>query len=80
MAGRVRVTVDLDHAIAAILREHAANAHVSEGEIVDRAVRAYNLRALLARLQAKSDLDEAQAMALATEELRALRTARRAAG
>ena len=80
MATRERVNVDLDAEVAAILRKHAAEAHVSEGEILDRAVRAYDLRALLARLQAKSDLDEDQAMALAREELKAARTARRAVG
>lgn len=62
------------------LRKHAAEAHVSEGEILDRALRAYDLRALLARLQAQSDLDDDQAMALAREELKAVRAARRAAG
>jgi Ribbon-helix-helix protein, copG family len=80
MATRERVNVDLDAEVAAILRKHAAEAHVSEGEILDRAVRAYDLRALLARLQAKSDLDEDQAMALAREELKAARTARHAVG
>jgi hypothetical protein len=43
-------------------------------------LRAYDLRGLLARLQAQSDLDDDQAMALAREELKAARTARRAAG
>jgi hypothetical protein len=80
MAMRERVSVDLDAEVAAILRKHAAEAHVSEGEILDRALRAYDLRALLAQLQTKSDLDEDQAMALAREELKAARTARRAAG
>ncbi len=80
MATRERVNVDLDVEVAAILRKHAAKAYVSEGEILDRAVRAYDLRALLTRLQAKSDLDEDQAMALAREELKAARTARRAVG
>lgn len=80
MVTRERVSVDLDAEVAAILRKHAVEARVSEGEILDRAVRAYDLRALLARLQAKSDLDEDQAMALAREELKAARAARRAAG
>ena len=62
MATRERVSVDLDAEVAAILRKHAAEAHVSEGQILDRAVRAYDLRALLARLQAKSDLDDDQAI------------------
>lgn len=80
MTTRDRVSVDLDAEVATILRKHAAEARVSEGELLDRAVRAYDLRALLARLQANSDLDEDQAMALGREELKAARTARRAAG
>ena len=79
MATRERVSVDLDAEAAAILRRHAAETHVTEGEIVDRAVRAYDLRALLARFQMKSDLNEDRAMTLAREELKAARTARRAA-
>ena len=76
MATRETVSVDLDAEVAEILRQHAAEAHVSEGEIIDRAVRAMDLRTLLASLQAKSDLDDDQAMSLAREELRAARTAR----
>ena len=71
MAIRERVSVDLDTEVTAILLKHAAQAHATEGEIVDRAVRAYDLRALLRRLQAASELDDDQAMALAREELRA---------
>ena len=78
MATRERLNVDVDAEVAAILRKHAAEAHVSEGEILDRAVRAYDLRALLARLQAKSTLDDDHAIALAREELKAAREARRA--
>lgn len=74
------MSVDLDAEVAAILRKHAEEAHLSEGEILDRALRAYDLRALLARLQAQSDLDDDEAMALAREELKAVRSARRAAG
>ena len=50
--------MDLDTEVASILRSHAAEAHVSEGEIVDRAIRAYDLRSLVARIRARSDLDE----------------------
>lgn len=80
MATRERVSVDLDTEVAAILRTPAAEAHATEGEIIDRAVRAYDLRALLRRLQAVSELDDDQAMALAGEELRAARSSRRADG
>jgi uncharacterized protein len=61
MATRETVSVDLDTEVAAILRKHAAEANVSEGEILDRALRAYDLRALIARLQTQSDLDDDQA-------------------
>jgi hypothetical protein len=49
------------------------------GEIVDRAVRAYDLRSLLAQTRERSDLDEDQALALAREELKAARAERDAA-
>jgi hypothetical protein len=48
VAARQHVSIDLDADVAAILRVHAKHAHVSEGEIVDRAIRAYDLRSLLA--------------------------------
>lgn len=79
MAARERVSVELDAEVAAILRRHAAEANLSEGGILERAVRAYDLRALLARLQAQSALDDDRAMALAREELKAARADRRAA-
>jgi hypothetical protein len=72
MAAREQVSIDLDAEVAAILRAHAAEAHVSEGEIVDRAIRANDLRALIARIRERSDLDdEEQTMALPREELQA---------
>ena len=64
MAGRQQVSIDLDAEVAAILRAHAAEAHMTEGEIVDRAIRAYDLRSLIARIRERSDLDEEQAIAL----------------
>jgi hypothetical protein len=48
-------------------------AHVSEGEIVDRAIRAYDLRSLVARIRSRSDLDQDAAMALVREQLQAAR-------
>lgn len=73
MGARQHVSIDLDSDVAAILRAHAAEAHLSEGEIVDRAIRAYDLRSLLAQIRERSDLDEDQdqALALAREELQA---------
>jgi len=79
VAARQQVNIDLDAEVASILRAHTAEAHVSEGEIVDRAIRAYDLRALIARIRERSDLDEDQAMALVGEELRAARAERDAA-
>ncbi|HXQ00400.1 MAG TPA: hypothetical protein VN845_10110 [Solirubrobacteraceae bacterium] len=78
-ASRQHVSVDLDAEVASILRSHAAEAHLSEGEIVDRAIRAYDLRWLVARIRARSDLDEDAAMALVREELHAARAERDAA-
>jgi hypothetical protein len=78
-ASRQPVNVDLDAEVASILRSHAAEAHVSEGEIVDRAIRAYDLRSLVSRIRARSDLDEDAAMALVREELHAARAERDAA-
>lgn len=79
MAVRQKVSIDLDAEVASILRAYAAEANLSEGEIVDRAVRAYDLRALVARIRARSDLDEDQAQALVREELHAARAERDAA-
>lgn len=76
MGARQHVSIDLDADVAAILRAHAAEAHLSEGEIVDRAIRAYALRSLLAQIRERSDLDEDQALALAREELQAARAER----
>jgi hypothetical protein len=76
-ASRQHINVDLDAEVASILRSHAAEVHVSE--IVDRAIRAYDLRSLVARIRARSDLDEDAAMALVREELHAARAERDAA-
>ena len=75
---RQRVILDLDQEVAALLAACAADAHVSEGEIVERAVRAMDLRALVARIRERSDLDEDEAMRLVQEELRAARAERAA--
>jgi hypothetical protein len=64
VAARQQVNIDLDAEVASILRSHAAEAHVSEGEIVDRAIRAYDLRSLIARIRQRSDLNEDAAIAL----------------
>jgi hypothetical protein len=76
---REQMNVDLDAEVASILRTRAAEAHVSEGEIVDRAIRANDLRLVVARIRTRSDLDEDAAMALVREELHAVRAERNAA-
>ena len=73
-----RQQVILDQEVAALLAASAADAHVSEGEIVERALRAMDLRALVARMRARSELDEDEAMGLVQEELRAARADRAA--
>jgi hypothetical protein len=75
---RQQVILDLDHEVAALLAACAADAEVSEGEIVERAVRSMDLRALVARIRDRSDLDEDAAMQLVGEELRAARAERAA--
>ena len=74
MSSRERMTIELDAEVVALLRARAAEAQVSESEIVARAVRALDLRALVAQIRSRSDLDEEAAMALAREELEAVRT------
>jgi hypothetical protein len=67
------VTIDLDQDVASLLAACAADAQVTEGEIVERAVRAMDLRTLVAQIRGRSDLDEDAAMRLVHEELRAAR-------
>jgi hypothetical protein len=73
MSSRERVSIELDAEVASLLRTRAAEAQVSEGEIVERAVRAFDLRELVAQIRSRSDLSEDAAMALAREELKAAR-------
>ena len=70
---REQMSLDLDVEVVSILRSRAAEANVSEGEIVDRAIRAYDLRSLVARIRGRSRLDEGAASALVREELDAVR-------
>jgi hypothetical protein len=79
MAAREHVDMELDPKVAEILRRYAAEAQVSESEIVERAVRAYDLRSLLAQPRARSNLDDDQVMALVRNEMHAARAERDAA-
>jgi hypothetical protein len=76
VATRQQLKIEVDAEVASILRSHAAEAHLSEGEIVDHAIRAYDLRSLLARMRERSDLDEEAAAALIRDELYAARAER----
>jgi hypothetical protein len=80
VSSRERVSVEVDAEVASLLRARADEAQVSEGEIVERAVRAFDLRTLLSQIRSRSDLTADAAMALAREELEAARaeTRRRA--
>ena len=74
MSRRERVTVELDAEVASLLRDRAAEGKVSEGEIVERALRAADLRALVVQIRSRSDLDADAAMELARGELKAARS------
>jgi HEPN domain-containing protein len=76
MAARQQLTIDLNAEVAAILRAHAAETHLSQGEIIDRAMRTHDLRSLLAQIRKRCDLDEDQALAFARKELEAARAER----
>jgi hypothetical protein len=73
VADRRSVSVELDAELASLLSAHAADARVTEGEVVERALRAFDLRALVAQIRSRSDLDEDAAMRLIREELKVAR-------
>ena len=73
MASRKRISVELDTELLSRLRAQAADANVSEGEIVERALRVADLRALIAQIRSHSDLDAEASAQLVREELRAAR-------
>jgi hypothetical protein len=73
VASRERISVELDTELLSRLRAQAADANVSEGEIVERALRVADLRALIAQIRSRSDLDAAASAQLVREELRAAR-------
>jgi len=57
MAARTNVAVDIDPEVASLLRERAADANVTEGEIVEQALRAFDLRCLVGQIRRRSDVD-----------------------
>lgn len=77
MASRERISVELDSELVLRLRAQALEAHVTEGEIVERALRMVDLRALVGQIRSRSDLDEETSRKLVREELKAARAERR---
>lgn len=73
-----RVTIEVDDEVAALLAASAAEAQISEGELVERALRAMDLRSLVAQIRQRSELDEDAALQLVNAELRAARAERAA--
>jgi hypothetical protein len=73
VASRQRISVELDTELLSRLRAQAAEANVSEGEIVERALRVADLRALIAQIRSRSDLDAEASTQLVREELKAVR-------
>jgi hypothetical protein len=73
-----RVTIEVDDEVAALLAANAAEAQISEGEFVERALRAMDLRNLVAQIRQRSELDEDAALELVNADLRATRAERAA--
>lgn len=76
MHDRESVTLDLDPEVAELLREHADAEGVTEGEIVERAVRVLDIRAVAADIRSRSDLDEDAVTAFAVDAVKAVRAER----
>jgi hypothetical protein len=85
---RRKTTVYLDPDVLTATKVLAAARQQSESQVVEDALRAYlgngqleaagaDLRALMDRVAGRAELDEDQAMAIAVEEVQAVRTARR---
>ena len=76
MASRDWISVELDTELVLRLRTQALEANVSEGDIVERALRVADLRALVGQIRSRSDLDEETSVKLLREELKAARAER----
>jgi hypothetical protein len=75
---RRRVTLDLDAEVASTIEARLHTPRSLRARSSDRTIRAIDLRALVARIRERSDLDEDAALRLAGEELRAVRSERAA--
>ena len=87
---RRKTTVYLDADVLTATKVLAATRERSESQVVEDALRAYlhageleaagaDLRALMARIAQRGDLDDEAAMTIAVDEVRAVRAARRSA-
>jgi predicted transcriptional regulator len=85
---RRKTTVYLDPDVLTATKVLAAAREQSESQVVEDALRAYlrgekaaaarnDLRALMERVGARAELDDEEAMALAVEEVRSVRSTRR---
>jgi len=71
---RQQVILGFDREVAVLLATCAADAQVSDGKIVERPLRATDLRARVARLRDRSDFDKDGVMRVVGDELRAARS------
>jgi hypothetical protein len=76
---RAKATVYLAPDVLRAARVHAARTGKRDSDVVEEALREYLGLAVIDRIRAKGDLDEAAAMRLAYEELHAMRRQRRGA-
>ena len=67
MASRTTIQLQLDAEVASLQHARAAEANVGEGEIVERALRAFDLRGLVGEIRARSNLNEDAAAKLVGE-------------
>ena len=73
---KMRTTITLDEQVLTAARVHAARTGKADGEVVEEALRKLLGMDLLDRLWATADLDEDEAMGLALEGQRAVRSER----
>ncbi len=74
-----KVTFYLDEDVLRAARVRAARDDRRDSEVVEAALRSYLGFDVVERVWARSDLDEAEAMALAVSEIHAMRDEKRAA-
>jgi hypothetical protein len=76
---RTKATVYLDPEVLRATRIRAARTGKRDSDVVEDALREYLGLAVIDRIRSRFDLDEEEAMRVATEELHAMRRERRKA-